>query len=828
MGVGTAADVFRVRDHRSGVIRAAKVLKPENAGVPAILARFEDEYRILRTLHHPHLPEVCDYGRTEDGGRFLVMEYVDGEPLDAYFRARPRDLWVILYQLCEILTFIHNHQLLHLDIKPANILVMRTTAFGDRIPLVKLIDFGLTYRRGVGERVETVGTPYYMAPEVARGEAPLTRAVDYYSLGIVLYELLCGRTPFQGSVSEVLRAHMDRTPVIEDEELEWAELYPHVRALLAKDKRARLEAFEELRRAVVTRLTGGIGALDRAYGAARIESLGMIGKVAELREFLEATLPASGEPASLRVSVSGQPASGCGHFLDVARAEWGIHGVASWQLGDVSDAAWLLNRPEDAALLPTEKDFEHAWARVERAAAQAPVWIVACGELTPEEARLYEYFETGRTLAGALVRRNLGFVWATVADRERPVSESDEAVRVILPTLSDREIAEVVDRFRGEMLRTADAKLIADLLKETRESGEIMLLLRRLIARDGLLFEAQRWRVVPERARTVAHEPASSGRHLVLPLSPVHKQIMICLACHPGPVPVGWIPDTTGLDDGATAAALHDLRLRHLLEAVDEDGVPAVRTTSRAVERAVLRDVEATELSEFHRRYAVRLAVRVSAAEAPAPDDLRTLALHQEGSGDDRGAYLTRRRLFKDLWKRRAYGEVEQICRDAMAPEGLRFGLARAYLRELVNVLWAQNLTTRAYHEMKGFAERYGEVPRGLLPKYARGLMDALGPKEGLRFIEGTLKKATRVSRALVVRINVEQTLCLYNVSRYKLGLVVAARVQRHSHLLTDQERCRAIIYRALLQPGLKTRSARRYLSRAQQIAESHYFSDEL
>ncbi len=823
IGAGTAANVFQVRDRRGGAIRAAKVLKAENARVPAILARFEDEYRILRNLHHPHLPEVHDYGETADGGRYLVMEFVDGEPLDAYFRAHPGDLWVILYQIGEILTFIHNHALLHQDIKPSNILVKRTNAFGDEIPLVKLIDFGVTHRRDSGARADMVGTPEYMAPEVALGTTPFTRAVDYYSLGVVLYELLCGRTPFSGSVSEVLRAHIDRTPVIEDEELEWTELYPAVHGLLAKDSRPRLESFEELRRTLVTRLTGGIRPLDRAYGAARIESLGMIGKAAELQGLQEATLSPDGRPA--RVVITGQPLSGRSHFVEEARCEWRIRGVKSWKLGDNSDAAWLLNRPEEVSSPPTEKDFEQAWALVQRSAAQGPAWIVACGELTPDEQRLYEYLETGRTLAGPAVRRNLGFIIATTRDQP---SAGDDALHIVLPTLTATETGGVVDRFRGELLRTADAQLLSNLLKDARESGEIMLLLRRLVARDGLLFEATRWRVDAEQARKIAREPAGMARHLVLPLSPVQRRVMTALACHPGPVPVGWLPGVTGLDDGAVAGVLHDLRLRHLLEPVDLNGTSAVRTTSRTVEQSVLREAEPVEMREIHARYVNRLAEHGPKDVVTGTEHLRLLALHQERSGDERSAYLSRRRLFRDVWTERKYELIEQTCREAMAAESIQFGLARAYLRELVNVLWAQNLTARAYHDMTAFAERFGEVPKGLLPRYARGLSDTLGPKKGLKFVEGAIKKARKVSETLVARLQVEQALVLYNLSRYDAGLAVAADVQKKNHLLTPREQCRLQIYWALLQPGVSTAAAQRYLAKAELIAQKHSLADEL
>ena len=153
IGEGAAAEVFRVRDRWSGAMRAAKVLRPGSVENEQILERFEDEYRILRGLHHPSLPEVYDYGWIEGASRYMIMELVEGEPLDEYFREHRDDLWMILYELCEVLSFIHGHNLLHQDINPSNILVKRTTAFGGEMPLVMLMDFGLTYRRDADMKV---------------------------------------------------------------------------------------------------------------------------------------------------------------------------------------------------------------------------------------------------------------------------------------------------------------------------------------------------------------------------------------------------------------------------------------------------------------------------------------------------------------------------------------------------------------------------------------------------------------------------------------------------------------------------------------------------
>jgi serine/threonine protein kinase len=278
VGEGAAARVYRVTDRRSGAVRAIKALRAETNADPSVVKRFEDEFRILRGLHHPSLPEVHDYGFTEDGRRYIVMDLVDGRQLDDYFDEHPDDLWLLLYELCEVLVFIHDRNLLHLDLKPANILVKRTSAYGDEKPMVVLMDFGLSYRRESGEDVSLVGTPEYMAPEIIKGDDRITRAADYYSLGISLYKLLAGETPFGGTVNEVFAGHLREEVRFEEEKTVYAELYPHVLGLVGKEINPRLEAFEEFRRAVEGRLGGRIEELERAYGMSVISSIGMIGK----------------------------------------------------------------------------------------------------------------------------------------------------------------------------------------------------------------------------------------------------------------------------------------------------------------------------------------------------------------------------------------------------------------------------------------------------------------------------------------------------------------------------------------------------------------------
>ncbi|HEX5632427.1 MAG TPA: serine/threonine-protein kinase, partial [Gemmatimonadales bacterium] len=176
---------------------ALKLLK-RGMDTDAVLARFRAERQILASLDHPNIARLLDAGTTHDGLPFFAMEYVDGAPIDAWADARGasvEDRVRLVLQVCAAVSYAHQRLVVHRDIKPLNILV---TAEG--VP--KLLDFGIAkVLQPGGEETSTVTglrllTPEYASPEQVEGRHATT-ASDVYSLGVVLYELLTGRSPYR-------------------------------------------------------------------------------------------------------------------------------------------------------------------------------------------------------------------------------------------------------------------------------------------------------------------------------------------------------------------------------------------------------------------------------------------------------------------------------------------------------------------------------------------------------------------------------------------------------------------------------------------------------
>jgi serine/threonine-protein kinase len=192
---------------------AVKVLRPDLAVHLDVVARFLAEHEVACRIRHENIARVHD-ARLVDGVPYLVMELVEGEALSVLIervQLAPGAVAGVGAQIASALAHAHAARVLHCDVKPDNVLVLREPGLAGW-PLVKLIDFGVARFLGeptIGE--DTVsGTPAYMAPEQWHGEA--TTASDIYALGCVLYELVGGRPPFVGSYSEIMVQHLERPP----------------------------------------------------------------------------------------------------------------------------------------------------------------------------------------------------------------------------------------------------------------------------------------------------------------------------------------------------------------------------------------------------------------------------------------------------------------------------------------------------------------------------------------------------------------------------------------------------------------------------------------
>ncbi len=220
LGRGAMGVVYEALHMSLGRRVAVKTLI-EGAGADVEMgARFEREARAASAIGHPHIIDVFDLGRTKDGMLFMVMELLDGSPLEATLKRTPKlpiPLAInLMGQVLSGLGAAHKHGIVHRDLKPDNIFVLDSE---ERPNFIKIVDFGISKVLGpktaapagagkfAGTMVGAVlGTPLYMSPEQAIGQVTaIDHRTDIYSAGVVLYEMLCGRTPFQGkNYSEVL------------------------------------------------------------------------------------------------------------------------------------------------------------------------------------------------------------------------------------------------------------------------------------------------------------------------------------------------------------------------------------------------------------------------------------------------------------------------------------------------------------------------------------------------------------------------------------------------------------------------------------------------
>jgi serine/threonine-protein kinase len=220
VGEGGMAYVYRAKDRKTGRIVAVKVLMSRLIGDLEAVARLRREAQVAMRLDHPNVCGILAWGEAS-GMPFLVMPFLEGETLSRretrHGPIPPAQAVPLIMQLCRGLQHAHDAKVLHRDLKPENVMLVAETSGGER---AVLMDFGLAKESVVGPELTrltatgiVLGTPEFMSPEQIRGK-PLDARSDIFALGVLAFELLTGRLPFEGSTAqETMLAHLTGQPL---------------------------------------------------------------------------------------------------------------------------------------------------------------------------------------------------------------------------------------------------------------------------------------------------------------------------------------------------------------------------------------------------------------------------------------------------------------------------------------------------------------------------------------------------------------------------------------------------------------------------------------
>jgi serine/threonine-protein kinase len=239
LGEGGMGIVYLARHKVIGKKVALKILRRDFARQKEITDRFLQEARAASSIGNPHIIDISDFGELPDGSTYFAMEWLDGEPLskliDEHGTVPLERLVKIARQIADGLAEAHERGIVHRDLKPDNIFLVR---HGSDRDFVKILDFGIAKVTNANSRETRAGTlfgtPHYMSPEQASGEAVDLRT-DIYALGVILYELASGRLPFEGdNVMAVLTQHLYKRPATIRSLVQEGHVSPALEAVILK------------------------------------------------------------------------------------------------------------------------------------------------------------------------------------------------------------------------------------------------------------------------------------------------------------------------------------------------------------------------------------------------------------------------------------------------------------------------------------------------------------------------------------------------------------------------------------------------------------------
>jgi serine/threonine-protein kinase len=269
LGRGAAGVVFEARHLFTGRFVAVKMVapSPRPSSIVELRARLQREGQAMASIRHPGVVEVLDGGVTLDGASYVVMEMLEGRTLEGLLAARTRlsveNAAAVALQLCDALAAVHQAGIVHRDVKPSNIIIVRGTDDQER---VKLVDFGVAKMDQAGDSKLTgagaiLGTPAYMSPEQLLALDDVDHTSDVYGVGVTMFECLSGAVPYAGNYPQVLLAATGEQPspsvrsVAADVPLPLAVV---VDRAIAKSRASRFASVQDLGAAIEAAVPGAV------------------------------------------------------------------------------------------------------------------------------------------------------------------------------------------------------------------------------------------------------------------------------------------------------------------------------------------------------------------------------------------------------------------------------------------------------------------------------------------------------------------------------------------------------------------------------------------